>query len=85
MRENNTKIAPRSATMVHIGHRRATRGLHKIFARTELRERRHSAVTTADTYVSVFRQMAAAAARASAELLLFHARIRLSLEGAAQA
>jgi len=44
-----------------------------------------SAVTTADTYVSVFRQVAAAAARASAELLLSHARIRLSLEGAAQA
>src|SRR5262249_31107858 len=44
-----------------------------------------SAVTTADTYVSVFRQVAAVAARASAELLLSHARIRLSLEGAAQA
>jgi len=44
-----------------------------------------SAVTTADTYVSVFRQVAAAAARASAELLLSHARIRLSLESAAQA
>jgi len=44
-----------------------------------------SAVTTADTYVSVFRQVAKAAVRASAELLLSHARIRLSLEGAAQA
>jgi len=44
-----------------------------------------SAVTTADTYVSVFRQAAKAAVTASAELLLSHARIRLSLEGAAQA
>jgi integrase len=44
-----------------------------------------SAVTTADTYVSVFRQLAAKAARASAELLLSHARIQLSLAGAAQA
>ena len=44
-----------------------------------------SAVTTADMYVSVFRQLAAQTARASAELLLSHARIQLSLGGAAQA
>jgi integrase len=44
-----------------------------------------SAVTTADTYITVFRQLQATAAQASADLLLSHARIRLSLEGAAQA
>src|SRR6266571_2271172 len=44
-----------------------------------------SAVTTADTYVTVFRQTAKAAVRATAELLLSHARIRMSLEGASQA
>ena len=42
-------------------------------------------MTTADTYVTVFRQTAQAAVRASAELLLSHARIRMSLEGASQA
>jgi len=44
-----------------------------------------SAVTTADTYVTVFRQTAHAAVRATAQLLLSHARIRLSLEAASQA
>jgi integrase len=44
-----------------------------------------SAVTTADTYVTVFRQTAQAAVRATAELLLSHARIRMSLGGASQA
>jgi integrase len=44
-----------------------------------------SAITTADTYISVFRQLRASAAQASAELLLSEARIRLSLEGASQA
>ncbi|BCB79623.1 tyrosine-type recombinase/integrase [Phytohabitans flavus] len=44
-----------------------------------------SCVTTADTYWTVFRQAAQAAVTATAELLLSHARIRLSLDGAAQA
>ncbi len=44
-----------------------------------------SAVTTANTYVTVFRQTAHAVVRASAELLLSHARIRMSLEAASQA
>jgi len=39
----------------------------------------------ADTYVTVFGQTAQAAVRATAELLLSHARIRMSLEGASQA
>jgi integrase len=44
-----------------------------------------SPVTTAQTYVSVFQQTARAAVRAMAELLLSHARIRMSLEGASEA
>ncbi|HLL65531.1 MAG TPA: site-specific integrase [Micromonosporaceae bacterium] len=44
-----------------------------------------SAVTTADTYVTVFRETAQAAVQATATLLLAHARIRMSLEGASQA
>ena len=44
-----------------------------------------SAVTTADTCVTVFQQTGHAAVRATAELLLSHARIRMSLEGASQA
>lgn len=44
-----------------------------------------SPVTTAQTYVSVFQQVAKAAVRASAELLLSHTRIRMSLDGASEA
>jgi integrase len=44
-----------------------------------------SCVTTADTYWSVFLQAAQEAVSATARLLLSHARVRLSLEGAAQA
>lgn len=44
-----------------------------------------SAVTTADTYVSVFRQLQATSAVATAELLLSHARVRLRLGAASQA
>jgi integrase len=44
-----------------------------------------SPVTTAQTYVSVFQQTARAAVRATAQLLLTHARIRMSLEGASEA
>jgi hypothetical protein len=54
--------------------------------RPQRRGRVHpGAVTTADTYVTVFRQTAQAAVRAAAELLLSHARIRMSLESASQA
>ena len=42
-------------------------------------------MTTADTYVTVFGQTTQAAVRATAELLLSHSRIRMSLEGASQA
>jgi integrase len=44
-----------------------------------------SPVTTAETYKIVFEKTAQAAVRASAELLLSHARIRMSLEAASQA
>ncbi|WP_238447190.1 site-specific integrase [Micromonospora sp. 4G55] len=44
-----------------------------------------SPVTTAETYIYVFKKMAKEAVRASAELLLSHAKIRMSLEGASQA
>ncbi|PSK66830.1 Tyrosine recombinase XerC [Micromonospora sp. MH33] len=44
-----------------------------------------SPVTTAETYIYVFKKMAKAAVRASAELLLSHVKIRMSLEGASQA
>jgi integrase len=44
-----------------------------------------SPVTTAETYKIVFEETAQAAVRASAQLLLSHARIRMSLEGASQA
>lgn len=44
-----------------------------------------SPVTTAQTYVSVFQQVAKAAVHAAAELLLSHARIRIALEGASEA
>jgi hypothetical protein len=39
VREKKTDMAPDSATKVHIGHLADTRKVHKIFARTELRER----------------------------------------------
>lgn len=41
----------------------------------------YSPVTTAETYISVFQQMAHTAVRATAQLLLSHARVRMSLEG----
>ncbi|MEU1751962.1 hypothetical protein ABZ436_04775 [Micromonospora matsumotoense] len=41
-----------------------------------------SPVTTAETSIHVFRKMAREAVRASAALLLSHAKIRTSLEGA---
>ncbi|WP_327007565.1 site-specific integrase [Dactylosporangium sp. NBC_01737] len=44
-----------------------------------------SAVTTADTYAVVFRQLAKESVHATAALLLSHARVRMSLEGASQA
>jgi len=44
-----------------------------------------SAVTTADTYWTVFRELAHSAVAATATLLRSHARIRLSLVGASQA
>ncbi|GAA0902438.1 site-specific integrase [Virgisporangium aurantiacum] len=44
-----------------------------------------SAVTTADTYAVVFRQSAKASVHATAALLLSHAHVRMSLEGASQA
>jgi integrase len=44
-----------------------------------------SPVTTAQTYVSVFQQVAKAAVRASAELLLSHTKIRMSVDGASEA
>jgi integrase len=44
-----------------------------------------SPVTTAETYIYVFKKMAKEAVRASAELLLSHVKIRMSLEGASQA
>jgi integrase len=46
---------------------------------------RSSPVTTAETHKIVFEQTAQAAVRASADLLLSHARIRMSLEAASQA
>jgi len=44
-----------------------------------------SPVTTAEAYRIVFQQTAQAAVRASAHLLLSHARIRMSLDAASQA
>jgi integrase len=44
-----------------------------------------SAVTTADTYWSVFGTAARDAVADTAELLLSHARVRMSLDGASQA
>lgn len=44
-----------------------------------------SAVTTADTYAVVFGELAKESVRATAALLLSHARVRMALEGASQA
>jgi integrase len=45
----------------------------------------HTIVTTADTYVTLFKEVIHTAADKTAELLLSQARFRLHLEGAAQA
>lgn len=45
----------------------------------------HTPLTTIETYICVFQQMAKKAVRASAELLLQHVRVRASLAGAYQA
>ncbi|WP_158610946.1 hypothetical protein [Micromonospora endolithica] len=44
-----------------------------------------SPVTNAETYIYVFRKMDKEAVRASAALLLSHAKTHMSLEGASQA
>ncbi|GAA3752907.1 tyrosine-type recombinase/integrase [Plantactinospora mayteni] len=44
-----------------------------------------SPVTTAETYIYIFKKMAKEAVRATAALLLSHAKVRMSLEGASQA
>jgi integrase len=63
---------------------------YRISGRVDLKVIQHdmgrsSAVTTADTCVTVFHQIAHAAVRAAAQLLLSYARVRMLLEGAPQA